>query len=133
MVMPDLRTQDGSTIPVAPVASFTTRYDASTGLYVMVYSPWPAFTDQVVVRFATSPTGPWTAPVQAFLPGCHDSIAGTGYWCYAGTAQPQFSVGSVTAPDGGLLGIGYYDQLVGLPKHGAYEVATVPISVVVNP
>jgi len=132
ITMPDLTAQDGSQIPVYPVASYTTRYDADSGLYVMAYSPWPGFTDQVVVRVGTSPVGPWTAPVQVFLPGCHDSIAGAAYYCYAGTAQPQFDVGSLLGSS--ALGIGWYDQLSGLgPQHGAYEVGTVPFSVVKNP
>jgi hypothetical protein len=133
VVLPDLVAQDGSTVPVYPVASFTTRYDAATGLYVMAYSPWPGFTDQVVVRVATSPVGPWSAPVQVFLPDCHDSLSGTGYYCYAGTAQLQFDTGNLLGVNA-TLGLGYYDQLVGLaPQHGAYEVATVPFSVVKNP
>jgi hypothetical protein len=133
ITLPDLIDQDGSQIPVYPVASYTTRYDATTGLYVMAYSPWPGFTDQMVVRIGTSPVGPWTAPVQVHLPGCHDSIAGTAYYCYAGTAQPQFSLGKLGG-SGSALGIGWYDQLTGLaPQHGAYEVGTVPFSVVVNP
>ncbi len=133
ITMPDLIAQDGSQIPVYPVASYTTRYDPTSGLYVMAYSPWPGFTDQVVVRVATSPVGPWTAPVQVFMPGCHDSVNGTAYYCYAGTAQPQFNVGSLLGSNASL-GIGWYDQLAGLgPQHGAYELGNVPFSVVKNP
>jgi hypothetical protein len=130
--LPDMIDETGSQIPVYPVASYTTRYDAASGLYVMAYSPWPGFTDQIVVRIGTSPVGPWTAPVQVHLPGCHDSVEGTAYHCYAGTAQPQFSVGNLLGSSN--LGIGWYDQLTGLaPLHGAYEVGTVPFSVVKNP
>jgi hypothetical protein len=133
MTMPDLVDGSGNDIPVFPVAAFTTRYDATTGLYVMAYSPWPGFTDQLVVRVATSPTGPWTSPVQVFLPGCHDSIGTSSFLCYAGTAQPQFDVGNVLGSNA-ALGIGWYDQLTGLaPQHGAYEAGTVPFSVVKNP
>jgi len=123
LTMPDLRAQDGSTLPVIPVASFTTRKVPGQNQYVMVYSPWPGFTDQVVVRVASSPVGPWSAPLQVFLPNCRDSIGGKQYLCYAGTAQPQFD-------SSGAIGIGYFDQLVGLvPTRGAYLVATVPLRI----
>lgn len=79
--------------------------DAAHGAYVMAYSPWPGFTDRLHVRVATAPEGPWTAPVGVLLPGCGGTVAGVTYACYAGTTQPAFS-----GP--GLLGLGYYDQLV---------------------
>ncbi len=123
LTMPDLRTQDGGTIPVIPVASFTTRKVPGQNQYVMVYSPWPGFTDQVVVRVASSPVGPWSAPLQVFLPNCRDSIGGKQYLCYAGTAQPQFDAT-------GAIGIGYFDQLVATgPIRGAYMVARVPLRI----
>ncbi|MCZ7628087.1 MAG: glutamate--tRNA ligase family protein [Microthrixaceae bacterium] len=71
----------------------------------MVYSPFPGFTDRVEVRVAETPVGPFTDPVTVVLPGCHDTTGGVEYLCYAGTAQPSLS-------EPGLLGIGYYDQLV---------------------
>ncbi|HKY14261.1 MAG TPA: DUF4185 domain-containing protein, partial [Microthrixaceae bacterium] len=43
-----------------PVASLSVTYDDVHDLYVMVYSPWPGFTDRVIVRAAVSPEGPWT-------------------------------------------------------------------------
>jgi hypothetical protein len=106
-----------------PVASVSVTYDDVHDVFVMVYSPWPGFTDRVVVRAATSPEGPWTPPMEVVLPGCNDSVGGTGFYCYAGSAQPQFS-----SP--GLLGIGYYDQLIALgPDRGGYLVVTVPFNV----
>ena len=112
-----------------PVATLTVTWDAAHGVYVMAYSPWPGFTNKVVVRVASQPQGPWSAPVEVTLPGCADTVGGSGFYCYAGTAQPQFS----SAPTGtgdGLLGIGYYDQLVSVgPNSGSYQVVTVPFRV----
>ncbi|HKY16894.1 MAG TPA: hypothetical protein VJM33_18350, partial [Microthrixaceae bacterium] len=106
-----------------PVASLSVTYDDVHDLYVMVYSPWPGFTDRVIVRAAVSPEGPWTPPMEVVLPGCVDSVGGRGFYCYAGSAQPQFS-----SP--GLLGVGYYDQLIALsPERGGYLVVTVPFNV----
>ncbi len=103
-----------------PVAAFTVARDEPHGVYVMAYSPWPGFTDRVVVRVSTTPTGPWTPPIEIELPGCRNQPRDVGYYCYAGTAQPQMS--SATA-----LGIGYYDQLVSTdPARGQYRVITVP-------
>lgn len=112
-----------------PVATLTVTWDAAHGVYVMAYSPWPGFTNKVVVRVATLPQGPWTAPVEITLPGCVDTVGGTGFYCYAGTAQPQFSVAPVGAADG-LLGIGYFDQLIAVgPNRGGYQYVTVPFRV----
>jgi len=112
-----------------PVASLTVTFDAAHDVYVMGYSPWPGFTDTITIRVASSPQGPWSAPVDIKLPGCADSIGGAGFYCYAGTVQPQFSVAPSGAGDG-LLGIGYYDQLVAVgPDRGSYQVVTVPFRV----
>lgn len=117
-------TAQGITVPVS---AFTLTYDDAHGAYLMVYSPWPGFTDRVVVRVATTPVGPWTEPVEVFLPGCGESNGGAKFWCYAGTAQPKLS-----GP--GLLGIGYYDQLVSVgPTRGQYLTVTVPFRVVIAP
>jgi len=109
---------------VNPVGTLTVTFDATHGVYVMAYSPWPGYSDKVAIRVAASPQGPWTAPVVIQLPGCNDTVGGKGFYCYAGTAQPQFS-----GP--GLLGIGYYDQIVAVgPSSGSYLVLTVPFTVV---
>lgn len=107
-----------------PVASASVARDPVHGRYVMAYSPWPGFTDRIEVRVATQPQGPWTAPVDVWLPGCSDSVGGQGFYCYAGTTQPAWS-----GP--GLLGLGYYDQRldVAVPR-GQYRVAQVPFDVV---
>lgn len=113
--------------PEVPVAAFTVTRDAALGAYVMAYSPWPGFTDRVYVRVSSSPTGPWSAPVTINLPGCSDTVGATGYWCYAGTAQPAFSstVGGSTS-----IGLGWYDQLVSAnPLRGQYRAASVPFAV----
>jgi hypothetical protein len=110
-----------------PVSAFTVAHDEQHDAYVMVYSPWPGFTDRVHVRVATTPVGPWTAPVEVFLPGCNDTNGGVQYLCYAGTAQPKLD-------QAGLLGLGYYDQLVQVgPTRGQYLTVTVPFTVVVTP
>jgi hypothetical protein len=110
----------------APVAAFTLTRDVAHGAYLMVYSPFPGFTDRVVVRVAETPVGPFTDPVTVFLPGCNDKTGGVEYLCYAGTAQP-----SLSKP--GLLGIGYYDQLITpSPKRGQYMTVTVPFRVVLT-
>jgi hypothetical protein len=110
-----------------PVASFTLTYDDAHDAWLMVYSPWPGFTDRVEVRVAESPVGPFTDPVTVFLPGCGETSNGVTYRCYAGTAQPKLS-----GP--GLLGVGYYDQLItAAPLRGQYMTVTVPFSVVATP
>lgn len=110
----------------APVAAFTLTRDETHGAYVMVYSPWPGFTDRVEVRVAETPVGPFTDPVTVTLPGCDDTTSGVRYLCYAGTAQP-----SLSAP--GLLGLGYYDQLISpSPRRGQYMAVTVPFTVVLT-
>ncbi len=117
-------TGNGVTIPVS---AFTLTYDDVHGAYLMVYSPWPGFTDRVEVRVATSPAGPWTEPVDVFLPGCNDISGGVQYLCYAGTAQPKLS-------STGLLGLGYYDQRVEVSgTRGQYITVTVPFSVLLTP
>ena len=110
-----------------PVSSMTVAWDQAHGVYVMAFSPWPGFTDRIFVRVAPSPQGPWTDAVQINLPGCNDTVGAVGYYCYAGTAQPQLS-----GP--GLIGLGYYDQLVAVgPNRGQYLTVTVPFTVVIAP
>ncbi len=110
-----------------PLPGFSVKFDATQGVYVMAYSPWPGFTDRIQVRVATAPTGPWTAPVEVNLPGCADTVTGTGFYCYAGTTQPSFS-------EPGLLGLGYYDQRLRVDSAGGqYLTVKVPFSVVVIP
>lgn len=120
-----MRSPTGSDV-AAPVAAFTITRDDLHGAYLMVYSPFPGFTDRVEVRVAVTPVGPFTDPVTVVLPGCNDTAGGVEYLCYAGTAQP-----SLSRP--GLLGIGYYDQLITpSPKRGQYMTVTVPFAVVLT-
>ncbi len=122
----ELQTTSGSPA-VAPVAALTLTRDPVHDAYVMVYSPFPGFTDRVEVRVAAEPTGPFTDPVTVMLPGCGDTTGGVQYLCYAGTVQPSLS-------EPGLLGIGYYDQLVTpSPRRGQYLAVTVPFSVLLTP
>lgn len=111
--------------PRAPVAGATVTWDETHDVYVMAYSPWPGFTDRIFVRVATAPEGPWSDVVTVSLPGCNDTINTDGYYCYAGTVQPALS-------EPGLLGLGYYDQLVAIgPNRGQYVTVKVPFKVVV--
>jgi hypothetical protein len=106
-----------------PPGGFSVTWDAVNQVYEMVYSPWPGFTDQLAIRLASSPQGPWTAPMIVSLPGCNDTVGGVGFFCYAAGAQPQLS-------QVGLLGVGYYDQLVSVgPDRGAYLGTTVPLTI----
>ena len=96
-----------------PVSSFTLTADPHHG-QVMVYSPWPGFTDRVAVRRANSPVGPWSSVEHVALPGCDEWAEGSGRYCYAGTAQPQRS-----SP--GRLGLGWFDQMITTgPVRGSY-------------
>jgi hypothetical protein len=111
--------------PVFPVAAFTVTWDQAHGVYVFASSPWPGYTDRIAVRVATRPQGPWSGPIEVQLPGCANTVGGVQFYCYAGTAQPQLS-----GP--GLLGLGYYDQIVSVgPSRGSYQVVTVPFTVVI--
>lgn len=122
----DPRSAGGMQIPVIdesadremPVAAFTITSDPFHG-YLMVYSPWPGFTDRLVLRRGETPVGPWSHQDVYRLPGCNDLVAGRSKLCYAATAQPSFSTA-------GSVGIGYYDQIVDLePRRGAYLAGTV--------
>jgi hypothetical protein len=102
-----------------PTGSFSVVDDPQFG-YTMVYSPWPGFTEEVAIRTAPGPLGPWSARTVIKLPGCFEWAAGSELLCYAATAQPWRSTP-------GQLGIGYYDQLVALgPVRGAYLAASAP-------
>ncbi|UDY34094.1 DUF4185 domain-containing protein [Dermatobacter hominis] len=121
---PVIAGSSGGEDPRAPVASLTVSWDEVHGVYVMAYSPWPGFTDRISVRVAPAPQGPWSDVVEVALPGCEDAVGRDGFLCYAGTVQPQLS-----RP--GLLGLGYYDQLVAVaPNRGQYLTVGVPFTVV---
>ena len=108
-----------STAPY-PAGSFSLTRDPGLGRFVMVYSPWPGYSDSLVIRTSASPTGPWGPPTLVPLPGCSDAEGATTFWCYAASAQPIFS-----SP--GRLGVGWYDRRVSSnPVRGSYLVATVP-------
>ena len=123
----DLVLPDGVDGVSPPMPGFSVREDPVQGVFVMAYSPWPGFTDRIHVRVATSLTGPWSAPVEVLLRGCADTVSGTGFLCYAGSAQPSLS-------EPGLLGLGYYDQRIRVDAAGGrYVTVQVPFSVVVVP
>ena len=106
-----------------PASAFTVVRDDVLDVFVMAYSPWPGFVDQVAVRVATGPAGPWTAPVSVAFEGCDNRVGGQLKSCYAATAQPAFS-----SP--GRLGLGFYDQAtVEDRRRGQYRVTSVPFVV----
>ncbi len=102
-----------------PVSSFSVTRDPHHG-QVMVYSPWPGYTDNVTVRTAASPVGPWSEVRRVALPGCDQWGDGFGRYCYAGTAQPHRS--SPTR-----IGVGWFDQMIATdPVRGSYVSAVTP-------
>ncbi|HOT79986.1 MAG TPA: hypothetical protein PKY13_08360 [Microthrixaceae bacterium] len=112
--------EPGSIAAPLPAGSFSVTKDPHLGRYVMVYSPWPGYSDSLVIRTATAPTGPWSVPTVVPLPNCSDAVGPITFWCYAASAQPIFS-------EPGKLGVGYYDRSVSTgPVRGSYLVATVP-------
>lgn len=116
----DIAVVDPSVHREMPVSAFTVVNDPYHG-FLMVYSPWPGLTDEIVVRRGSSPIGPWDGENVYRVPGCDDSYGGVAGYCYAATAQPVLS-----APD--RIGIGYYDQIVGLSTvRGAYLAGTVAV------
>ncbi len=120
VVMPDGR--DGVTN--LPPGGVNVVHDATSGLYVMGYSPWPGYTNQMALRFATAPQGPFSAPLVLSVADCNDTAGGTRYLCYAAGVQPRFS-------QPGRLGVGWYDQLVAItPLRGAYTAGSVPLEIV---
>jgi len=103
----------------SPVVSFSVVDDPHHG-WTMVYSPWPGYTEEVAIRSGAGPTGPWSAWRVIRTPGCNEWADGDGRFCYAATAQPWRSTPTE-------LGIGYYDQLVGLePTRGSYLAGGTP-------
>lgn len=125
--VPQASAATGMTVPGAgqgpsadkqlPPSGFSITKDPHHG-YLMVYSPWPGLTGEVMVRRSASPTGPWSSPQTYHLPGCEDHAQGSGRFCYAATAQPAFSTSA-------RIGIGYFDELVSLgPARGGYLAGT---------
>ena len=118
----ELAMPSSSPVNQYPIGSVSVSRDPAAGRYVMVYSPWPGTTTEMAVRFASRPEGPWTDPTIVRLDGCHDTVAGVTYFCYAASAQSAFS-------EPGRLGIGYYDRsIANFPVRGSYLVTTVPIT-----
>ncbi|MHB1138750.1 MAG: hypothetical protein ACYC2O_07315, partial [Microthrixaceae bacterium] len=103
-----------------PVASFSVSNDPHFG-YTMTYSPWPGFTNEVYVRTASSPIGPWSAVDRIELPNCYEYATGAYRLCYAGTSQPWRS-------RAGQIGIGWFDQYIALlPTRGSYLSGNAPL------
>jgi hypothetical protein len=117
-----LAMEEGGQPASPPVGPFTVTRDARSGAYVMVYSPWPAYTDRVEIRVAAEPSGPWSVPSGVHVPGCHPR----GFkmtWCYGAGAQPNFGAD-------GRLGLGYQNMetTTGL-RSGRFLVTSVPFTV----
>ena len=114
-----LPTEEGSSAFAA--SGLSVAFDPGLGKYVMAYTPWPGYSNEIEVRVADQPVGPWSSPTHVPLPHCEDERNGVHHYCYAATTQPLFS-----SP--GSLALGYYDRLVSPdPPRGAYLVITVPV------
>ncbi|HNI34168.1 MAG TPA: DUF4185 domain-containing protein [Microthrixaceae bacterium] len=104
-----------------PVGPFSVGWDESSEQFVMVYSPWPAYSPNVEIRVANRPEGPWSAPAFIELPGCADRVGPEMRTCYGANVQPSFNAA-------GRLGIGYQDQLVAdSPRRGSFLLTTVGV------
>jgi hypothetical protein len=70
--------------------------------YLMTYDPYKTSPfggfGQFAIRYASSPAGPWSAPMLVTLPGCATT---TGDGCYAFYAHPELSTA-------GNLAVSYY-------------------------
>lgn len=117
----DFDAADGAGQPRGP---FSVTHEPDSGAVVMVYSPWPSYTDHLEVRVAADPVGPFGPPTQVLLPGCDDTLDGQPRHCYAANVQAFLS-------KPGVLGLGWYDQMVesGSPR-GSFVVSSAPMVVV---
>lgn len=112
-----------STDSKAPIAAFNVAFDPDFDRYLMTYSPWPGFTDEIFIRASRTPVGPWSEPLTVQMPGCMDKIGQANFLCYAAGSHTSIS------RDGGV-GLGYYDQLVSpAPPRGAYRATRIPLVV----
>ena len=105
-----------------PPGQLSVAWHAGISAYVMVYSPWPGWSDAVHIRIADNPWGPWSKPTSLPLSGCADVVGGRTYNCYTANRQVLMD-----AP--GVLGVGYYDSRIDPDEgpSGAFVVAGVPI------
>lgn len=108
-----------------PVAGFTVISNPNGPGYLMVYSPWPGYTNHVVLRHANDPWGPWSEPQVRLLPGCDDYLGASHRVCYATTVHGQPGPGNT-------LRLGWYDQLVHAPpSKGAFLAGlTAPVDLI---
>jgi len=113
-------TDDGVGVPRGPFSVVT---DAVSGAVIMVNSPWPSYTDSMEIRVAAGPTGPFGAPRTVPLPDCDDTLAGQPRRCYAANVQPFLT-------EKGVLGVGWYDQMVEPDSpRGSFVASQIPLSV----
>ena len=101
-----------------PVAAFGVTYNADFDTYLMVYSPWPGFCDELAVRVSDTPVGPWTDAVEITFPNCSGGeIPGLDQHCYAATPQTQLCEEDMFAG-------GYYDKFTDLGAARYYTFET---------
>lgn len=112
----------GGQSPPIPPGQVSVAWHRYIGKYVMVYSPWPGWSDVLEVRVSEQPWGPWSSPSSVTLPGCDDVLGGRRYHCYTASRQPFMD-----SPTD--LGVGYYDSLIDADRGlgGALLVAPVPL------
>lgn len=109
--------------PAAPPGPLSVSFHDGTGVFVMLYTPWPGYIGTVAVRAAPAPEGPWSTPTTVELPDCGGTYRGQEMACYAANLQPV----SDTAD---RIGLGYYDRLVSQPPlRGSYVLTSAPFAV----
>jgi hypothetical protein len=96
---------------------FIPQWGAS-GLYVMAYEPWPVVgVDKVVIRTATSLTGPWSDPVNgSALVTVDDCVAGDD-GCYTMRINPAMTTAN-------RLGLSYLQK-----NNGTLRYSQLPVTV----
>ena len=85
----------GRAVPVCADAApeFSVSYQAGIGRYVMVHSA-AGLSPEMVVRYAESPQGPWSAPAPFFR--CPEAAWDPRVFCYAAKGHPEVE----PSPDG---------------------------------
>ncbi len=69
-------------------SEMSVHYDTSRNRYIAVYTHF-GMSDEILLRHATSPIGPWSAP--AIVYRCPDVKRSEYYFCYAAKAHPELT------------------------------------------
>lgn len=95
--------RDAATV-ARPPGAFSVAYHEGVRRWVMAYSPWPGQTEELHLRFADHPDGPWTEATPVHLPDCVTRTKRQTFGCYAGSLQPFLD-------DEHTIGVGWYDRI----------------------